>query len=155
VYNDTKEPYFKDMEDYLNRSTEEVSALAAQNLANMLYGLDNDYEINLPENKFLKKYKFIDEKLRLVDKKGRLIDSEGRLVNENGRFINEEGKFVDKSGNLVDDEGDYIVDSQPFLDENGKPIILDEVKNETKTDEEKPVASTEPVVSEPTPPKPE
>jgi hypothetical protein len=156
VYNDTKEPYFKDMEDYLNRSTEEVSALAAQNLANMLYGLDNDYEINLPENKFLKKYKFIDEKLRLVDKKGRLIDSEGRLVNENGRFINEEGKFVDKSGNLVDDEGDYIVDSQPFLDENGKPIILDEVKNETKTDEEKPVVSTDPVVvSEPTPPKPE
>ena len=49
VYNDTKEAVFKDMEDYLNRSTEEVAILGAQNLANMLYGLDNDYESNLPK----------------------------------------------------------------------------------------------------------
>ena len=80
VYNDTKELVFKDMEDYLNRSTDEVSILGAQNLANMLYGLDNDYESNLPENKFLKKYKFVDDQLRLVDKKGRLIDAEGKLI---------------------------------------------------------------------------
>ena len=59
VYNDTKEPVFKNMEDYLNRATESVAILGAQNLANMLYGLDNDYESNLPENKFLKKYKLI------------------------------------------------------------------------------------------------
>ncbi|NCV27981.1 MAG: hypothetical protein EBW69_04125, partial [Nitrosomonadales bacterium] len=42
VYNDTKQTYFKDMEDYLNRATEEVALLGAQHLANMLYGLDND-----------------------------------------------------------------------------------------------------------------
>ena len=77
VYNDTKQPVYKNMEEYLNSSTEKVAIMGAQNLANMLYGLDNDYESNLPENKFLKKSKFIDEKLRLVDKKGRLIDKEG------------------------------------------------------------------------------
>jgi len=123
------------MEEYLNRAGEEVSLLGAQNLANMLYGLDNNYESNLPENKFLKKYRFIDDKLRLVDKKGRLIDSDGRLVDENGRFIDENGNFVDKYGNKVDAEGDYIVDTQPFLDDEGKPVILDE----DKKDEEKPV----------------
>jgi hypothetical protein len=139
VYNDSKEPVFKDMEDYLNRSTEEVSLLGAQNLANMLYGLDNDYEGNLPENKFLKKYKFVDNQLRLVDKKGRLIDADGRLIDADNRFIDEEGNFVDKFGNRVDKNGDYVVEPEPFLDENGKPIILDEPKNETPT-----TPSTEP-----------
>lgn len=133
VYNDSKEPVFKDMEDYLNRSTEEVSLLGAQNLANMLYGLDNDYESNLPENKFLKKYKFVDSQLRLVDKKGRLIDADGRLIDADNRFIDEEGNFVDKFGNRVDEHGDYVVEPEPFLDENGKPIILDEEKNEQPT----------------------
>lgn len=128
VYNDTKQPYFNSLEDYLNRSTESVALMAAQNLANMLYGLDNDYESNLPENKFLKKYKFVDEKLRLVDKKGRLIDSEGRLIDESGRFVDENGNFVDKFGNRVDADGEYIVEQQPFLDDDGKPIIIEEDK---------------------------
>jgi hypothetical protein len=126
VYNDTKQPYFNNMEDYLNRSTEQVAILGAQNLANMMYGLDNNYEANLPENKFLKKYKFIDDKLRYVDKKGRLIDSEGRLVDESGRFIDEQGNFVDKFGNRVDQEGDFVVESQPFLDDDGNPIVVEE-----------------------------
>jgi hypothetical protein len=132
VYNDTKEPYFSSLEDYLNKSTEEVAIKGAQNLANMLYGLDNDYEGNLPENKFLKKYKFIDDKLRLVDKKGRLIDKDGRLIDESGRFIDDNGNFVDKYGNPVDKDGEYIVEQQPFLDDNGNPVVLDE---DTKTDD--------------------
>ncbi len=132
VYNDSKEPYFKNMEDYLNRSTEQVALLGAQNLANMLYGLDNDYEKNLPENKFLKKYRFVDDKLRLVDKKGRLIDAEGRLLDEQGRFIDENGNYIDKFGNKVDNKGDFIVEPEPFLDENGNPVILNE-DNDAKT----------------------
>lgn len=132
VYNDSKEPYFKNMEDYLNRATEQVALLGAQNLANMLYGLDNDYESTLPENKFLKKYKFVDDKLRFIDKKGRLIDSEGRLIDESGRFIDDNGSFVDKYGNKVDADGDYVVEPEPFLDENGQPIVLDEEKNDNK-----------------------
>jgi hypothetical protein len=147
VYNDTKQPYFSSLEDYLNRSSEEVALLGAQNLANMLYGLDNDYESNLPENKFLKKYKFIDDKLRLVDKKGRLIDAEGRLVDEEGRFIDEYGSYVDKFGNKIDKDGEYIVDQQPFLDEDGKPIILDEEKNDESENKQEPPKS-EPEVSE-------
>lgn len=147
VYNDTKQPYFSNLEDYLNRSTTAVALEGAQNLANMLYGLDNDYEGSLPENKFLKKYKFVDEKLRLIDKRGRLIDAEGRLVDENGRFIDEAGNFVDKFGNRVDNEGDYVFETKPFLDDDGNPVILDEDKNDkqatpsTSTPEPKPEAS--------------
>ena len=136
VYNDTKQPYFSNMEEYLNKSTDKVAILGAQNLANMLYGLDNDYESNLPENKFLKKYKFIDDKLRLVDKKGRLIDAESRLVDENGRFIDDSGNFVDKFGNRVNDDGEYVVEAQPFLDDDGKPIVLEEDKSESIANEQ-------------------
>jgi len=147
VYNDTKQPYFSSLEDYLNRSTEEVALLGAQNLANMLYGLDNDYESNLPENKFLKKYKFVDEKLRLVDKKGRLIDAEGRLIDEEGRFIDEYGNYVDKFGNKIDKDGEYIVEQQPFLDDDGNPIILDEDKND-KSDNQPEQSQSAPAVVE-------
>jgi hypothetical protein len=149
VYNDTKQPYFNNMEDYLNRSSDTVAVLGAQNLANMLYGLDNDYESNLPENRFLKKYKFVDEKLRFVDKKGRLIDVDGRLIDESGRFIDEHGNFVDKYGNRVNAEGDYVVEPEPFLDENGQPVILEEDKtNDIKPQESKSEPEDKPVVAE-------
>jgi hypothetical protein len=151
VYNDSKQPYFKDMEDYLNRIGEDAAIKGAQNLASMLYGLDNDYESGLPENKFLKKFKFVDDKLRLIDKQGRLIDIEGRLVDENGRFIDEQGNFVDKFGNRVDEEGSYIVDTAPFLDDDGNPIIVDETNNgNTKTETQSSEPVVEPVSAEAT-----
>jgi hypothetical protein len=143
VYSNTKEPYFKSYEDYNNKSIDPVAITAAQNLAGMLYGLENDYEEKLPENKFLKQYKFVDDKLRLVNKEGKLIDEKGRLIDQNGRFINESGQFIDKNGNLVDDKGDYVVEFSPFLDDEGKPVVVEnkselktEEKNETKPEKE-------------------
>jgi hypothetical protein len=74
-----------------------------------------------------------------------LIDADGRLVDENGRFIDEQGNFVDKFGNRVDEEGSYIVETAPFLDDDGNPVIVDESNDgNTKTDEE-----TKPVTKEP------
>ena len=136
VYKENDKPYFKDLADYMDRQDDPVALEGAQKLANMIYGLDNNFEKNLPENKFLKKYKFVNEDLRFIDKQGRTVDSEGRLVDENGRYIDNEGNFVDKDGNRVDAEGEFIVDAQPFLDDEGNPVILeDEVKAETKEDE--------------------
>jgi len=132
VYKDNDKPYFKDLEDYMNRQDDPVALAGAQKLANIIYGLDNNFERNLPENKFLKKYKFVNEELRFIDKQGRTIDREGRLVDENGRYIDEDGNFVDKDGNRVDEEGEYLVDTQPFLDDDGNPVVLEE---ETKEDE--------------------
>lgn len=134
VYNDTKEPVFKNMEDYLNRAADPAAIVGAQNLANMMYGLDSDYESNLPENKFLKKYKFVDDKLRLIDKNGKLVDEEGRLIDETGRFVNDKGEFVDKFGNVVDKAGNYVVEFKPFLDDNGQPITEEQPKDEVKPD---------------------
>lgn len=135
VYSISKDKYFKNYEEYLSRASEPIAIKAAQVLANMLYGLDNDYEKKLPENKFLLKYKFVDEKLRLVNKDGKLVDVDGRLIDENGRFVNEKGEFVDKSGNLVDANGDYLTDFKPFTDDDGNPIIDEQEKKENETPE--------------------
>lgn len=126
VYKDNESKgYFENLEDYLNRIDDPAALKGAQVLANMIYGLDNDYEKNLPENKFLLKFKFINNKLRLIDDKGRYIDRDGRLVDEIGRFVNDTGEYVDKDGNRVDKQGDYLIDHEPFLDDEGKPIVED------------------------------
>lgn len=138
VYTDSKETYFKGYQDYLNRSSEPISVLAAQHLASMIYGLESDYEEKLPENKFLSKYKFVDDKLRLINKDGHLVDETGRLIDESGRYVNEKGEFVDKNGNLVTEKGDYVLEFQPFLDDEGKPIV-----EETATTITEPVTQTD------------
>lgn len=148
VYNDTKDQYFKSYEDYNNRSTDPVAVSAAQNLANMLYGLEDNYEEKLPENKFLKQYKFIDSQLRLINKDGKLVDEDGRLIDENGRFVNEKGQFIDKEGNLVDKEGDYIVEFSPFLDDEGKPVVLE--KENAKKEESNATQQVSSTISEST-----
>lgn len=125
VYSDSNKAYFPNYEDYLNRSAEPVAIKGAQVLASKLYGLDDNYEKELAENKFLRQYKFVDEDLRWVNKEGKLTDADGRLIDENGRYIDDSGKYVDKEGNLVDDKGEYVVEFQPFLDEDGKPVVLE------------------------------
>ena len=139
VYKENDKPYFKDLADYMDRMDDPVALAGASKLATMIYGLDNNFEKNLPENKFLKKYKFVNEDLRFINKEGHTVDMDGRLVDENGRFIDKEGNFVDKDGNRVDEDGDYVVDSQPFLDDDGNPVVLEEEKKEDeapKTDDE-------------------
>lgn len=141
--NNEEKKYFNNLDDYLARVTDPAAIKGAQILANMIYGLDNDYEKNLPENKFLVKYKFVDDNLRFINNDGKLVDKDGRLVDKDGRFINDQGEFVDRVGNRVDKNGDYIVNHEPFLDDEGNPI--EEPKESIKTEE---VAATE-VAQEP------
>jgi len=142
VYNETGKPYFKDMEDYLNRADSELAGEAASKLANLMYGLDADYESGLPENKFLKKFNFVDDKYRLV-KDGILVDEDGKRIDENGRYINESGEFVDRDGNRVGEDGNYVFEFSPFLDDNGKELVeklVEEIKVEKEEiKEDKPV----------------
>jgi hypothetical protein len=153
VYNDTKKPYFSNYEDYLNRSGDVVAIIGAQKLANMLYGLDSDFEKKLPENKFLAKYKFINDNLQYINKDGKLTDEEGRFIDENGRFINDAGEFVDKDGNLVDASGEYVSNFSPFLDEDGKPV--DEDTHKEKQGDVESVTQSSAIVSKATPETPE
>ena len=117
---------FNNMEEYDAEADQPWAVEAASVLANMLYDLDPNYDNNLPENKFLKEYEFVDGDLRLVNDDGHLVDVEGRLINSDGRYIayDDEGEeyFIDRDGNTLDEKGDYVVDFSPFLDDSGKPI---------------------------------
>lgn len=133
--NKTGNPVFSSLEDYEENGNTEVAYRAAQILARMIHGLDKNYESSLPENQFLKKFNFVNDELKLVNKDGKLVDTQGRLIDEEGRFIDEDGNFIDANGNPLDDEGDYKIDTKPFLDDDGNPIL--EEKEEKKEDEEK------------------
>jgi len=153
---DTNQPYFPDQKTYDSQADQPWVIEASSELANMLYGLDPDYENNLVENKFLKEFNFVNEDLRFIDDDGHLVDSEGRLVNEEGQYIayrTEEGKknkdknelyFVNRAGEEVvskinaDGEEEWVKKSaaerKPFLDDEGNPIIV-ESKNEEASPE--------------------
>ena len=60
-----------------------------------------------------------------------MVDLDGKLVNKDGRYIDTEGNLIDKDGNPVDEEGNLVVDFSPFLDDDGKPVVLEEAE-ETK-----------------------
>jgi len=160
----TKRPYFQSQKDYDASMDQPWVVEASGELAQMIYGLDPDYDNKLTENKFLKEFDFVNEDLRLVNNGGHLVDTEGRLIDEDGRFVAyrtekaqeeqdvEQRYFVNRGGEevveVVDSDGDstWVVkdkaERKPFLDEKGKPIIS--AKKEDAEKEEDLVAETKP-----------
>jgi hypothetical protein len=122
VYSDTGKPYYKDVDDYLHRPDDPAALPAAEHTGRLYYGLDDDHERKLPENRFLKQYGFVDEKMRLIDKQGKFVDRDGNRVDEFGRLVNERGELVDRDGTPLTEDGDYKVEFSPFLDDDGKPV---------------------------------
>jgi len=144
IYNESGKRYFSSKEEYEEKASEPFIVEAAGQLAEKLYGLDPDYEKNLPENKFLTDYNLSDEDLNLINEEGHAIDidEEGveRLIDENGRFIaydeNGESYFVNRSGEKVSESGDIEVKFTPFLDDKGKPIPVPGKEEEEEKEEE-------------------
>ena len=134
VYNDTGKPVYSDMDEYLKNGDQEEAWRGAQELAGMLYQLDKNFDANLPENKFLQTWKFVDEELRLINKDKELVDLDGKLINEDGHFIDAEGSLIDRKGNPVDEDGNYSVEGSPFLDDDGAELVSPE--EEEKSDAE-------------------
>ena len=141
----TKKPYFPTQEDYDKAADQPWAVQAASELAGMIYGLDPDYDNRLEENKFLKEFDFVNKDLRLVNDDGHLVDLDGRLISEEGRFVAyktpkaekdqdiEKQYFVNKDGEEVlkiEEDGEVnwvkasLAERKPFLDDNGKPIVI-------------------------------
>lgn len=129
VYNQNGKPFFTsdgmtaNTDVYVERGTEQCAIDAATHLSEMMFGSEKDVLEKLPENQFLRKYKFADEEFHLIDQRGRKVDEKGRLVDDDGRFIDEKGEYVDADGVKVDKDGRYIEEQEGFfLDDDGNPI---------------------------------
>lgn len=138
VYSSDGSRYYQNVSDYLEKQVSGqdngIGLQAAEKFGNLYYGLDSQFENHLPENRFLKQWKFIDDKLRLVDKQGRTVNENGHLIDDYGRLVNEEGNLVDTKGNPLTEFGDYDFEPKPFLDDSGKPISAD-APQETTTEQ--------------------
>ena len=106
VYNDSGKKFFTDVNDFVDKSNDQVALDAAVNYYSLL---SEDNQADNYEDEFLKKYKFVDDK-------GRLINSDGHLITDNGKLINEENKFVNEQNELVNVNGDRVL-------EDGTPIV--------------------------------
>ena len=138
VYEETRDKYFPGgVDEYLSASNDPVSVIGATEFYYFLSGSEN-LDDSLPETKFLKKFKFVDGKNRLIDDGGKLVNRDGKHISEDGKFIkwtgDGEGDFVyvDSKGRPVTEEGEYDLEESPFLDDDGKPIVLESEKQPDK-----------------------
>jgi len=106
-YKDTNERVYNSLEEYNSKSSDNIAFTAASLLGEMLYNLDDSFESNLPENKWLKAFNIVDQDLQLRNVDGELVDRDGKLVNEFGHFLNEKGERVDADGLPLNDDGSY------------------------------------------------
>jgi hypothetical protein len=129
VYNDTGTKVFNSLEEYIANPSHPAAVQGASEFYYLLSGTEN-LDNDLPENKFLKKYNFVDSELRFTERgTGRLTDKAGNYIDEDGNYIkyNEDGTtyFVDFLGNKVDIvEGESAKKDEPlpFLDDDGNPV---------------------------------
>ena len=135
TFDKDEQPVYKDMDDYSSRQDDEVAFAASQALAAMLYSLDKDFEMKLPENKFLAKFEYIDNDLHLVNKEGHKVDTENRLVNDLGQFIDEKDNRVDIDGNPLDEDGAYIPTTEFEVDDKPKPKSRKKITKAKETTE--------------------
>ncbi len=155
---DTKQPCFPDQAAYDANADQPWVSEASAELANMIYGLDPNYDNNLEENKFLKEFSFVNEDLKFINNDGHLVDADGRLVNEDGRFVAyrtkeaiksqdpEQVYFVNRDGeevvSVTNDEGEEewvqlsLKERKPFLDDDGKPVIVESSEEEAPEEKE-------------------
>ena len=139
VYNDTGEKVYPNgIDDYLKDADNEYAVKGATEFYYLMSNTES-LDDKLPENQFLKKYKFIDENQRFTDRKtGRLVDEDGRYIDELGFFLeyDEDGNSYrvtvdgERLSDLVDTQEDS--ESLPFLDDDGTPVSEEEVKPKPK-----------------------
>jgi len=139
VYDETGEAYFVGgLDDYLLNQEHTVALLGATEFFYLMSETD-EVDSKLAENKFLRKYRFVNDSYQLIDKDGHLVDDDGHHIDEAGNFItwksDTEFVYVDIEGREIDKEGNFHCEADPFLDDDGKPI--DDSLFEVSEEEEK------------------
>ena len=152
VYDETEEQYFPNqLDDYLVKQDDEIAVAGATEFYYLISGSES-LDQQLPENKFLTKFNFVDNELRLIDKDGKLVNEDGKHIDEDGNFVqwHKDGTStkVDPVGRAVNEAGDFDVEHSAFLDDDGTEIDestyepVAEEEEEVEVEEEKPKRTT-------------
>lgn len=128
-----KEKVYSSLEDYSEKADETIAFAAAATLAQMLYALDPNFEADLPENQFLKKFNYVDDNFNLLDSEGHTVTADGQMIDEYGFFVNAKGEKVDAEGNLVDDNGNFVMFTE-YTDDTSKTKGKSKQSNGKNTD---------------------
>ena len=123
---------YSSVDDYNQKSSNEIAFAAAGALAEMMYQLDTKFEDSLPENKWLKKHNLVNQDGALVDRNGETTDLEGRKINKFGHYIDSEGRRIDIDGNLLDEDGNYI--EQAVYEDDLREASSKETKKKKKAE---------------------
>lgn len=106
-YKNTQKRVYNSLDEYNKQSSDNIAFAAASMLGEMLYNLDDTFEKNLPENKWLQAFGLVDDDLLPRNSEGDLVDRTGKLINELGHYINDKGERVDANGFPLEDDGTY------------------------------------------------
>ena len=90
----TKKPYFSSYEDFQDKGNDPEVVEISSSAGEILFGVDPDYDDGLTENKFLKRFKFANNKNELINEDGKRVDREGTLVDEEGYLLNDKEERV-------------------------------------------------------------
>jgi len=131
---ETQKPVYTSLEDYHEHSETELASKCASEFANFAYGLEENYEDKLIENKLLKKLGLLDEEGHLTNKKGERVDLDGNLLNKDGARIDKDGNRIDINNNPIID--DSVIEDLEFEDDL-EAVEEEEEKEEGKDVEEK------------------
>lgn len=123
---------YTSLEDYNLKADDEVAFASANALAQMMYSIDKTFEEKLPENKFLRKFNFVNDDLSLVDAENNLVDIDGKKIDSEGYYLNEDGKRVDLEGHILDADGALALQAE-YIDEEPEEVsTTEEAKEKTK-----------------------
>lgn len=144
----TQKPVFSSLDDYMDKSETELALKCASEFANFLYGLEENYEDKLLENRVLKKLGLINEKGDLVNREGKRVDVDGNLLDDEGARIDKDGNRIDINNNPVID--DDVIETLEFEDdllegavEDNKPEKKPRTSSAKRTTKKKEVVATE------------
>lgn len=136
----TQKPVFVSVDEYNEQATTDLGAICARKFANYMYGLDDNFESTLLENRLLKRLNVMNDDNQLINQDGLLVDDEGNLLNEDGARIDKEGNRIDINNNPILD--DNIIDELEFEDDSEtepvKPAKTTK-KSRAKKQEQQPV----------------
>lgn len=82
VYKHNNKPYCSSVDDFYAKEEDPVVILGVAKYV-QLENVDSlEFLETLPEIKFLKEYKFMDDNYNFIDEEGNKVDSEGNIINE-------------------------------------------------------------------------